>query len=69
MIWTKPYYGVQHLTPLPPGWQITAEDWGDWAACWVKPPGTFKTSQERSFVSIHAARIWGEEQAKMLRTP
>ena len=69
MTWTRPYYGVQHLKPLPRGWQITVEDWGDWASCWVKPPGSFKDIREQAFLSSANARAWGEEQAKLLGAP
>jgi hypothetical protein len=66
MTWTNPYCGVEHLIPLPRGWQITVETWRHWASCWVKPPGTCTGGWAERFDTAEQARAWGEAQARLI---
>lgn len=64
--WTKPYYGVTHLNGLKVGWQITATEFLLTATVYVKPPGTFTSQDDATFMTIESAKEWGEQKARDL---
>lgn len=67
LTWTQPYVGVQHLEGLPRGWQVTVENRGSFSDAYVLAPGHgFTPMAEQTFNNVQAARVWAEQQARLL---
>lgn len=68
--WTKPYYGVQHMTGLKPGYQATVTKLGDGVytatVFAVGTPNYFGGYENREFPDAFTARSWSEKHMRGL---
>jgi hypothetical protein len=63
-MWSKPYYGVQHLEGTRRFFQVTACDYGAFTEVYVLAPGSgFTAVAQTSFPTAEEARAWGEKMA------
>lgn len=67
MSWSAPFYGVQHMGGLRPGWRVSMTDRGSVSTAYViAPGGGFTPCAEHIAQTPKLARQWCEEKARQL---
>lgn len=64
--WSAPFHGVQHLSGMKRGFQVTVTDYDSFAECSVFVPGCEFNATDSNHDTLAQAQAHGEQQASLL---